>query len=198
MFSKLLIATTNLGKVKEITKLLEHLNIEILNLKEFDIEEVEETGETFKDNAELKARYYGQITNLPTLSDDSGLSIKSLNGAPGVKSARYFGKESDYNIILQKLEQAIQESEIKETDAYFTSVVSLYMPQSNEMISFEGKVEGDIIFPARGNNGFGYDPVFIPKGYMQSFAEMLEEEKNKISHRNKAMKQFIDYLICKS
>lgn len=198
MLNKLLVATTNLGKVKELIKLLSSLNIEVVTLNEFSIKEPEETGETFKDNAELKAKYYGDIAKLPTLADDSGLSIMALNGAPGVKSARWGGDESDYNKIFIKLENAITESSIKSTNAYFTSVISLYLPNTGELVSFEGKIEGNIAFPPAGDNGFGYDPVFVPSGYTKTFAEMSADEKNKISHRTQAMNKFIEYIKCKS
>lgn len=154
-------------------------------------EELEETSDTFQGNSLQKARYVFEQYNIPCFADDSGLEVAALNGAPGVYSARYAGpqrKDSDnVDLLLQNL------SGKNDRKARFRTVIAL-IGIGTEPVFFEGRVDGVIINERRGANGFGYDPVFVPNGYNQTFAEMQLEEKNRISHRSKAIKQLVTHL----
>lgn len=186
---KLLLASGNSGKVKEITALLAPFAIEVISAKDYNLEEPEETGSTFIENAEIKARYYGAATGLPALADDSGLCVEALGGRPGIYSARWAGETKDFTLAAKKIESELGES--KNRDAYFACALSLYWPEDGHVESFEGTVHGALTFPGRGEKGFGYDPIFIAKGYNQTFAEISPEEKHKISHRADAFRKLI-------
>jgi XTP/dITP diphosphohydrolase len=185
---ELLIATHNTGKIRELSELLSDLPLRLRRLAEFpQIEEVEETGETFAANAELKARLYGRQTNLRTLADDSGLEVDALGGAPGVYSARYGGAKA-----TDAERNALMLAELSRTDephrtARFTCAIALYEPQAETLKLFAGTCEGRIAQQPRGNNGFGYDPLFVPTGYTQTFGELPDELKQRLSHRARAL-----------
>lgn len=185
---KLLFATTNQGKLNEVRQLLSGLDLEILSLADFEVLQnvvVEETGETFQQNALIKARTYGETTDVLTLAEDSGLLVKFLDNRPGVYSARFGPTSDDRN---QKLLELLQDK----TDrlAEFKSVFCFYDPQTKKAEYFAGRVQGQIAKRPTGENGFGYDPVFVPQGYEQTFAELGIETKNKISHRAQALDLF--------
>lgn len=186
---KLLVASGNSGKVLEITKLLEPFAIEVLSAKDFNLTEPEETGNSFIENAEIKARYYGTATNLPALADDSGLCISALNGKPGIHSARWAGGEKNFDLAMKRIESEIGNNQDK--NAYFACALSLYWPDDKHIESVEGTISGTLTFPPRGNLGFGYDPIFIADGYNQTFAEIAPEEKHKISHRANAFEKLL-------
>lgn len=198
---KILVASFNPGKVREIKAILANIKTEFISLDEFlkinnfSIDEAEETGSTFVENAQIKAKYYAEKTGLPALADDSGLSIDEFGGAPGVYSANWLGSDKDYNKLFEKLELLLAEKNVKTSRAYFTCVLSLYLPEQQQFINFEGKSYGTLTFPARGKNNFGYDPIFIPEGFNQTFAEMEREEKEKFSHRGKALNKFKEFLL---
>lgn len=189
----IIIASNNEGKIKEFKKIIEPLGINVISQKEAGINiEVEETGTTFKENAELKARAIYNIKHTPVLADDSGLEIDFLNGEPGIYSARYMGISSDkgkVEYILRKLE-GIEESN---RNARFVCCIC-YIDEDGKAKFAEGYWNGRISNEAKGNNGFGYDPIFIPEGKEITSAEMLPEEKNAQSHRAKALKNLKEIL----
>lgn len=185
---KIVFATTNEGKVKEIKEILAGFPIEVVSMKEMNITaDVEENGATFEENSLIKAREVSKITGLPAMADDSGLEVDYLNGEPGIYSARYLGRDTDYNYknnyIIEKLKNAKDE----ERSARFVCVISLVLPDGREFVK-KGVMEGRIAYEIKGENGFGYDPVFYLPEYGMTSAELSGEEKNKISHRGKALR----------
>lgn len=187
---ELVFATNNENKIKEINALLTN-SIKILSLKDIGChEDIPETADTIKGNAILKAKYVYEKYGYDCFADDTGLEIKSLNGEPGVFSARYAGEEKNadknMNKVLQKL------ALYSDRTAQFKTVVALVI--NGKTSTFEGIVEGEITSNKHGKNGFGYDPIFKPNGYKITFAEMPLSEKNKISHRGRAVKKLIDFL----
>ena len=194
--ASLLVATHNAGKLKEIAKLLQDVNIEVVSAADFNIPEPEETGATFAANAILKAEHALQYApNHYVLADDSGLEVDILGGAPGISSARWGGANKDFNLAMQKVhDEIVQKSENPQNQpARFICTLAL-AKQGLPTICFEGKIEGTLTFPPRGDNGFGYDPIFIPNEYDITFAEMNVTEKQRISHRTQAFKQLQQYL----
>lgn len=188
--SRLVVASHNQGKVTEICDLLEPLGITALSAAELDLPEPEETGATFIENAELKARAAATASQLPALSDDSGLCVRALGDAPGIYSARWAGPDRDFAIAMQRLADALLLSGTKDRSAYFVCALSLAWPDGHAE-SFEGRVDGDILWPPRGEKGFGYDPVFRAKGHKISFGEMEPQDKHAISHRADAFAQLL-------
>lgn len=184
---KIVFATTNEGKVKEIKEILGDFPIEVVSMKEMGITaDIEENGTTFEENSLIKARALVKLTGLPALADDSGLEVDYLNGEPGIYSARYLGRDTDYdyknNYIIDKLSGAKGE----ERSARFVCVISLVLPDGREFVE-RGVVEGLIGYEQKGENGFGYDPIFYLPEYGKTSAELPPEEKNRISHRGKAL-----------
>lgn len=188
--TKLLLASGNQGKILEITQLLSDYNVQLASAKDFDIEEPEETGKTFVANAELKAKYYGDITGSPALADDSGLAVEALGGAPGIYSARWAGDKKDFKAAMQRVEKELNGSD--NLNAKFVCALSLYWPDDKKFASFEGEVKGKLTFPPKGDKGFGYDPIFIPNGYDQTFGELSGDVKQNISHRADAFRKLIN------
>ncbi|MEJ5305645.1 MAG: RdgB/HAM1 family non-canonical purine NTP pyrophosphatase [Ignavibacteria bacterium] len=190
---KIVLATNNPNKVKEVKEILNELGIEILTLKDLGIDiEIIEDQDSFEGNARKKAHTIFEITKLPTIADDSGLIVEQLNGAPGVYSSRYAGEEHNYEKNNQKLLQELKDKP-KPHRAKFICVIN-YKSETEDEI-FTGMVDGEIVDQPRGTNGFGYDPLFKPDGFNQTYAELPSEIKNKISHRYKALLQFRDYLF---
>ncbi len=191
---KLVIATHNSGKLLEIRELLAPFGIECVGAAELDLPEPEETGVTFVDNAELKARAAADLTGLPALSDDSGLSVDALHGRPGIHSARWAEDESGQRDFGRAMERVWQEVEAAGPDAghdaHFTCVLSLAWPDGSTE-SFEGKVHGTLVWPPRGRNGFGYDAMFLPVNGEQTFGEMEPAAKHAISHRAEAFRKLV-------
>ena len=184
---KIVFATTNEGKVKEIKEILGDFPIEVVSMKEMGITaDIEENGATFEENSLIKARALVKLTGIPALADDSGLEVDYLNGEPGIYSARYLGRDIDYdyknNYIIDKLSGAKGE----ERSARFVCVISLVLPDGREFVE-RGVVEGLIGYEQKGENGFGYDPIFYLPEYGKTSAELPPEEKNRISHRGKAL-----------
>lgn len=172
------------------------LNIEVLSLEQCGIDvEVEETGETFIENALIKARAISKLTDMPVIADDSGLEVFALNGEPGVRSARYSGTEGDLKDQKnnEKLLENLHSIPAEDRKARFCSVIAAVFPDNKE-ITAEGYVYGKIGYEAKGSNGFGYDPLFIVDGYGMTMAELSPEIKNKISHRANALQQFVEQL----
>ena len=192
---KLLIASNNLHKIKEISEILAPLNIKILSLKDFpEFPDVEETGSTLEENSLLKAKEIYEKFKISTLADDTGLFVDALNGEPGVYSARYSGENATYASNCEKLLLNLKDIDGKDRTATFTSVLCLYVNET-EHYFFKGNVEGRIIKQAKGSNGFGYDPLFIPKGFAKTYAEMDDVKKNELSHRALALKKFKKFLL---
>lgn len=191
----LVIASHNEGKVREIGELIAPLGIKVISAAQANITEPEETGDTFAENAALKAVHSSQSSGLPALADDSGLVIPAIDGAPGIYSARWAGPGKDFNVAFERIkkELALQAPGLLTVNAYFISVLALSIPGKNIEL-FEGRIDGILTFPPRGDKGFGYDPIFIPEGYEQTFAEIAPEIKNRISHRAKAFEKFLAYL----
>ena len=184
---KIVFATTNEGKVKEIKEILKDFPVEVVSMKEMGITaDIEENGTTFEENSLIKARALAKLTGLPALADDSGLEVDYLNGEPGIYSARYLGRDTDYdyknNYIIDKLSGAKGE----DRSARFVCVISLVLPDGREFVE-RGVVEGLIGYEQKGENGFGYDPIFYLPEYGKTSAELPPDEKNKISHRGKAL-----------
>lgn len=175
--------------------MLSGLPVRLRNLSEFGpIPPVEETGETFEENASLKATFYGRRTGLLTLADDSGLEVEALGGAPGVRSARYAGAGATDGQRVARLLKELEGKSDAERGARFVCVLALYDPSAVRLRSFRGVCAGRIATSARGAHGFGYDPVFVPEGYDLSFAELPVEIKQTISHRARAFVLARDYL----
>lgn len=186
MFTKILAATSNQGKVREIKKILS--DYDIISLKDAGIDvDVEENGTTFRENAYIKASEIAKLTDLPVLADDSGLEIEALGGRPGVYSARYAGEDAPYSEKIAKLSEELKDVPPDERYAEFKCAVCLILPDG-QVIEAEGvSCPGIILEQPRGENGFGYDPVFYSPDYKKTFSEMSMEEKNAVSHRNAAL-----------
>jgi XTP/dITP diphosphohydrolase len=192
---ELLIATHNAGKIRELTALLSSLPLRLRRLSEFpQIAEVEETGETFAANAELKARLYSRQTNLWALADDSGLEVDALNGAPGVLSARYGGANATDAERNARLLAALSGTGEAERTARFVCAIALHEPKGATTQIFAGTCEGRITQHPRGHHGFGYDPLFVPEGYDHTFAELPDDLKQQLSHRARALAAVRAYL----
>ena len=189
--SKILIGTNNRGKLREITNLLPK-KVKVFSTKDFNLKSPNETGKTFKTNALIKAKYFSKKTNLICLSDDSGLEIDVLKKKPGIYSARWGGKKSDFNKAMQRvykeLDKKDKEWRAKKVSARFICALVIYWPNRKKIYSL-GKVSGKISKTKKGKNGFGYDPIFIPNGHKRTFGEMSKNYKYKIDHRAKAFRK---------
>jgi XTP/dITP diphosphohydrolase len=189
---RLVVASHNPGKVWEINQLLEPYGLEAVSAEAFGLEEPEETEPTFEGNAKLKALVATKGASLPALADDSGLEVDGLDGAPGIYSARWAGEDRDFSIAMQRVH-----AELKARGAWagpapranFTSVLCLAWPDGTTEL-FEGKVYGHLVWPPRGTNGFGYDPIFVADGQTLTFGEMEPANKYAISHRTRAFDVF--------
>jgi XTP/dITP diphosphohydrolase len=195
----LVIASHNAGKVREIGDLIAPFRVQAVSAGELGLPEPEETGLTFIANAELKALAAARAANLPALADDSGMSVDALDGAPGIYSARWAGSSKDFGKAMQKVWTAVQDSARSTDDkgpplgAQFVCALSLAWPDGH-VESFEGVIPGDLVWPPRGDQGFGYDPMFLPRvnSETRTFGEMPASEKHAISHRALAFRQLID------
>lgn len=187
---RLIFATNNQNKLNEVKALLPK-SIELVSLAEINFHnDIPETADTIEGNASIKSKTIYSITNTNVFSDDSGLLVEALNGAPGVHSARYAGEQKSDDDNIQKLLLELNGKENRK--AHFKTVMSL-MLEGKEYL-FEGIINGTIILEKRGSNGFGYDPVFVPDGYNKTFAEMTKEEKSSISHRGIALKKLVEFV----
>lgn len=186
---RLVLATRNDGKIREIIELLSCLPVKILTHEDFDQwPELEETGSTFEENAEAKASTLSEMSGLPALADDSGLEVDALGGQPGVISARYAGTQGDAAANITLLLKEMKGVPMQERSARFVCVIALAGP-SNPSLEVRDTCEGAISETARGEGGFGYDPVFVPSGQDRTMAQLSLEEKNAISHRGKALRR---------
>lgn len=189
--SKLVVASHNEGKVREIRDLLAPFGVETMSAGELNLPEPVEDGLTFRANAELKALAAARAADCPALSDDSGLSVTALHGDPGIYSARWAGPGKDFALAMQKVEDALGAlGEGVDRSAKFVCALTLAWPDGH-METFQGEVHGALVWPPRGDKGFGYDPVFVPKGHDITFGEMDPAAKHGMSHRADAFKQLI-------
>ena len=188
---RLVIASHNKGKVREIAALLEGRGLDVVSAGELDLPEPEETGTTFVMNAELKARAAADLSGLPALADDSGLCVDALGGDPGIFSARWGGEAKDFGMAMTLVERALAATgPAPARTAHFVCALALAWPDGH-VEWFEGRVDGTLVDPPRGDNGHGYDPMFVPDGHDRTFAEMDDTTKNEISHRADAFRQLV-------
>ena len=188
--NSIVIASQNPGKIKEMLPFIKKLNTKIYFAKDFKLKEPKEDGSNFVENALKKSRYVNNKTKKVSIADDSGLVIPSLQGKPGIFSARWAGEKKDFNRAMKKVNNLLYK---KKTNAYYISVLAISWNKKKEEI-FIGKIFGSLTWPPRGNLGFGYDPIFIPKGYSKTFGELSNKVKNNISHRVIAFKKLLNFL----
>ncbi len=195
---RLVVATHNAGKLREMRELLAPYRVEALAASELGLEEPDETGDSFGANAAIKAEAAARAAGLPALADDSGLCVIGLDGAPGIFSARWARKAGDFTGAMDRVRQKLEERGADEPyRAFFVSALALARP-SQPIVAVEGRVDGTLVFPPRGMLGFGYDPIFLPGGFTLTFGEMSPEEKHGIpadgsralSHRARAFQNF--------
>ncbi|WP_429912769.1 RdgB/HAM1 family non-canonical purine NTP pyrophosphatase [Glycocaulis sp.] len=185
------LASHNAGKIKEIADLVAPFSIRVKGAGEMGLEEPEETEKTFSGNALLKARAAAKASGAVALADDSGLEVSALGGEPGVYSARWAGPEKDFRLAMETVEKKLAASGSPDRSARFVCVLALVHPGGAELV-FEGEVKGDLVWPPRGDQGFGYDPVFVARGETRTFAEMGAAEKKALSHRADAFRKLTD------
>ena len=188
--NSIVIASQNPGKIKEMLPFIKKLNTKIYFAKDFKLKEPKEDGSNFVENALKKSRYVNNKTKKVSIADDSGLVIPSLQGKPGIFSARWAGEKKNFNQAMKKVNNLLYK---KKTNAYYISVLAISWNKKKEEI-FIGKIFGSLTWPPRGNLGFGYDPIFIPKGYSKTFGELSNKVKNNISHRVIAFKKLLNFL----
>jgi len=189
--SKLVIASHNEGKVRELGELFEPYGIECVSAGSLDLPEPAETGDTFEANALLKARAAAAGSGHMSLADDSGLEVEALGGAPGIHSARWGGEERDFSVAMQRVHEELEATGGAYTRANFTCALALAAPNGEDAV-VTGLVFGSIHWPPRGTRGFGYDPIFVPDGHAETFGEMDPALKNQLSHRMRAFEQLIE------
>lgn len=190
---RLVVATHNPGKVREIGELLAPYGMQAVSAGELDISEPDETGVTFAENACQKAVHSAKASGLPALADDSGLEVEALGGEPGIYSARWGGAEKDFNMAMERVHKELEAKGAitpEQRRANFTCTLALAFPDGTCTV-YNGKVFGSITWPMRGLHGFGYDPIFIPEGFDISFGEMDPDKKHKMSHRARAFEIFV-------
>ena len=179
---RLVVASHNPGKVEEISALLAPFSVEAVSAGSLGLPEPEETGESFEANAALKARAAAEASGLPALADDSGLVVPALGGAPGIYSARWAGPAKDFRLAMERVQRELGD---QDRAAFFVAVLALASPEG-EVALFRGEVAGHLVWPPRGERGFGYDPMFVPLGDTRTFGEIEPAEKHRISHRARA------------
>ena len=187
---KLVIASHNPGKVREIGELMAPFGVEVVSAGALGLPEPEETGTTFEANAELKALAAATAAKLPALADDSGLVVHALNGDPGIYSARWAGPGKDFSLAMRKVEDALTAKKATDRGAHFVACLTLAWPDGH-METFRGEVHGTLVWPPRGDKGFGYDPMFLPEGETQTFGEIEPATKHGMSHRARAFEKLV-------
>jgi XTP/dITP diphosphohydrolase len=188
--ARLVIASHNEGKVKEIAELFAPFGIETVPASSLGLAEPEETGKSFAENAALKALAAAKASGLPALADDSGLEVAALGGAPGIHSARWAGENRDFGAAMERVARELEAVGASDRRARFTCALAVATPEGRVQV-FEGQVSGTLVFPPRGTRGFGYDPIFVPEGYAETFGEMEPWRKHAISHRARAFEKLI-------
>ncbi len=193
---KLVIASHNEGKVREIAELLGPYGVEPVSAASLDLPEPEETGNSFVDNAELKARLAADLSGLPALADDSGLCVDALGGAPGIYSARWAGETKDFAVAMERVHQEVlAKGPEAGRNAHFVCALAVCWPEDGQCEAFEGRVDGTLAWPPRGDRGFGYDPMFQPIGHHETFGEMDQTAKHAMSHRADAFRKLVAALL---
>ena len=187
---RLVVASHNSGKVREIAALLAPLGVEAVSAASLALAEPEETEATFAGNAALKARAAAEASGLPALADDSGLEVFALDGDPGVYSARWAGPEKDFAAAMERVQDELAARQTKDYSARFVCALALAQP-GGAVDVFEGEARGKIVWPPRGQKGFGYDPIFQPEGETRTFGEMTHEEKLPLTHRARAFEKLL-------
>jgi len=182
--TRLVVATHNPGKARELQEILDG-RFELVAAGELGLPEPDETEATFVGNALLKARAAADASGMIALADDSGLSVTALDGAPGIYSARWAGPEKDFAMAMRKVEERLEEVGADDFSAWFTSALAVAWPHGPAVV-VEGRVDGVLTFPPRGDQGFGYDPIFVPEGLTQTFGELPPQQKDAMSHRARA------------
>ena len=195
--NQLVIATHNKGKLQEITALFGRFDLTVIAADSLGIAEPEETETSFCGNALLKARAAAQASSLPALADDSGLAVAALDGAPGIYSARWASPDGNFDQAMQRVHDELTLIGAKDLSAQFICALAVVWPDGNE-VCVEGQITGQISWPPRGNFGFGYDAIFQPDGYCQSFGEMAPSEKHAMSHRADAFAQLLQQVFIPS
>ncbi|MEP2703674.1 MAG: RdgB/HAM1 family non-canonical purine NTP pyrophosphatase [Roseibium sp.] len=198
---KLVVASHNKGKIREINELLKPFGFDVVSAGDLDLPEPEETGTTFEANAELKAVASATAANLPALADDSGFCVAALNGDPGIYSARWAGPDKDFSMAMRTIQEKMETlgaTELDQRRGNFVAVLCLAWPDGHTEF-FRGEVDGQIVWPPRGTQGFGYDPIFQPDGHERTFGEMSSDEKHgwgddtpALSHRARAFQLFAE------
>ena len=189
--TRLVVASHNPGKVREMAELVAGLDIETVSSGDIDLAEPEETGTTFIANAQLKARAAASASGLPSLADDSGLVVHALDGEPGIYSARWAGPGKDFDAAMRKIEDRLAVIGSNDRSAHFACALCLAWPDGH-LEAFEGKVFGTLVWPPRGDKGFGYDPMFLADGETETFGEMEQTRKHAISHRANAFALLVE------
>ena len=182
---RLVIATHNPGKLAEMRDLLAPYGIEAVSAGELGLAEPDETGDTFRANAAIKAIAAANVAKLPAFADDSGLVVDALDGAPGIYSARWAGPDKDFNVAMRRVEEVWKKTGSTDKSCWFTSALAVAWPNGPALV-VEGRVDGTLAFPGRGTRGFGYDPIFVPDGHDLTFGEMEPAAKDSMSHRARA------------
>lgn len=184
---RLVVATHNAGKARELAEILDN-RFALVTAGELGLGEPEETETTFVGNALLKARAAADASGLTAIADDSGLSVTALDGAPGVHSARWAGPGRDFGLAMRKVEERLEATGAEDLSAWFTCALAVAWPRGPAVV-VEGRIDGRLAFPPRGDKGFGYDPIFTPQGFEQTFAEMEPAAKDRMSHRARAFEK---------
>ncbi|MBI3439501.1 MAG: RdgB/HAM1 family non-canonical purine NTP pyrophosphatase [Proteobacteria bacterium] len=187
---RIVVASHNAGKVREIGELLAPFGVEAVSAASLNLPEPEETETTFVGNAELKARAAAKASGLPALADDSGLEVFALDRAPGVYSARWAGPDRNFKTAMARVWRELEETGASDLSARFVCALSLAQPDG-AIESFEGEARGHIVWPARGDKGFGYDPIFVPDGHVRTFGEMSGDQKLPLTHRARAFEKLV-------
>jgi XTP/dITP diphosphohydrolase len=183
---RLVIATHNSGKLRELRELLAPYGVEAVSAGELGLAEPEESGASFRANARIKAQAAAGASGLPAFADDSGLAVEALEGAPGIQSARWAGPDKDFGAAMQKIEDLLRERSTDDRRAHFISALCVAWPDGH-LEEFEGRVDGALVWPPRGDQGFGYDPVFLPEGHSRTFGEMSADEKHGLPPKGKGL-----------
>ncbi|HKM65406.1 MAG TPA: RdgB/HAM1 family non-canonical purine NTP pyrophosphatase [Acidisphaera sp.] len=185
---RLVLASHNPGKLREIADLVRPLGIEVISAAALALPEPDETAPDFAGNAAIKALAAARASGLPALADDSGFCVRALGGAPGVLSARWAGPDKDFSVAMARVHRELGDA--SDRSAWFVCVLCLAWPDGTDEF-FEGRVDGHVVWPPRGTRGFGYDPIFVPEGGTQTFAEMEPQQKRAVSHRARAFRAML-------
>jgi XTP/dITP diphosphohydrolase len=188
--ARIVAASHNQGKVRELAALFAPFHVECVSAASLGLPEPEETGASFTENAALKAEAAAKASGMMAIADDSGLEVAALQGAPGIHSARWGGATKDFGLAMERVHRELEAKRASDLRANFTCALALAAPGAHAQV-FEGKVFGMVTWPPRGQHGFGYDPIFIPDGYSETFAEIAPELKNALSHRMRAFEKLM-------